>query len=289
MNNTQISIIIPTYNRAEILKKVLPSYFTQKHLVEIIIVDDGSTDETEVLIKTFQKQHPNLKYVKHKNNKGLPSARNTGIKHAAGDYVLFGEDDVVFDPGYAEQLSKCLERHPKAGAAAGRIIYLKSDENQNDALKRTKNKKGPLIDKHMLAPKFDVDITEDTLMPYVHACALVKKDVFDKVLFDEEYKVNAAREETDFFINVNKAAYEVYLCPHTTCFHLPRTKSGGGSWETGIFKYQWRMIKNNYRFIKKHYVFLKKNPGLKNGKIKFMFLQIMNRIRHLFLYFSKAK
>jgi len=284
-----VSIIIPTFNRVESLEKVMSSYLEQRNAKEIMLVDDGSTDATEFYAREMQKNHPKIRYVKNDANRGLPGSRNIGIGQASGKYILFGEDDLVFADDYCEQLLKCMDRHPEAGAVAGRLIYLRKGESPIQSLKRTRDNKGFLIGRHMLAPRFDVDIRDDTRMPYVHACALIKREVFDKVLFDEEYKVNALREESDFFIRVNKAGYEVYLCPSAACFHLPRAKSRGGVWSTGILKYQWWAIKNNNRFINKHYSFLKENPGLKGGKLKFIFLHALNRVRHLILYFLRRE
>jgi len=86
-----ISIIIPTYNRRNDLKKCLDTIKNQSYKNhEIIIVDDGSTDGTEDLIKNY----PKIKYFKQ-NNKGPGAARNLGIKYAKGDIVAFTDDDCI--------------------------------------------------------------------------------------------------------------------------------------------------------------------------------------------------
>lgn len=102
----QISVIIPTYNRIEQLKKCLYSLFDQtfsRTNFEIIIIDDGSTDATENLVKSLQKKYKNLKYFKQKN-KGPASARNLGLKHAKGHILAFLDDDCKVNDDWLDSL-----------------------------------------------------------------------------------------------------------------------------------------------------------------------------------------
>jgi len=90
----KVSVIIPTYNRAELLPRAIKSVLEQTYQdFEIIVVDDGSTDNTEEVIKEFQEQDKRIKYIKHDKNKGGSAARNTGIKAAKGKYVAFLDSD----------------------------------------------------------------------------------------------------------------------------------------------------------------------------------------------------
>ncbi|WP_419788170.1 glycosyltransferase family 2 protein [Pseudodesulfovibrio sp.] len=92
MDDTLISIILPTYNRASFLGTALDSVFSQtwKHW-ELIVVDDGSTDETGALLKRYED--PRLKVLQRENG-GVSAARNTGIAQASGDvFALLDSDD----------------------------------------------------------------------------------------------------------------------------------------------------------------------------------------------------
>ena len=88
----QISVVIPTYNRYEVLKRALRSVFTQTHSpFEVIVIDDGSTDETKQILQDF----PNIKYFYQKNS-GVSSARNLGIEKSTCDWVAFLDSDDEF-------------------------------------------------------------------------------------------------------------------------------------------------------------------------------------------------
>ena len=93
-NQSKVSVIIPTYNRAYLISRAINSVLNQTYQdFEIIIVDDGSTDNTEEVIKEFQEKDERIKYIRHKNNKGEAAARNTGIKAAKNEYISFQDSD----------------------------------------------------------------------------------------------------------------------------------------------------------------------------------------------------
>jgi glycosyltransferase involved in cell wall biosynthesis len=97
-NLTKVSVIIPTYNRAHIVGRSIESALCQTHRdLEILVVDDGSTDQTLDAVKPFFL-HPQVRYLRHKKNKGHQAARNTGIKNACGDYVAFLDSDDMWIP-----------------------------------------------------------------------------------------------------------------------------------------------------------------------------------------------
>ncbi|KKU05630.1 MAG: hypothetical protein UX07_C0014G0001, partial [Parcubacteria group bacterium GW2011_GWA2_45_30] len=93
------SIIIPTYNRAGLLKQGLEAVAAQtvpRYMYEVIVINDGSRDYTNRVAEEFQKNHPeiNFTYLKQKNH-GVSHARNQGIKRAKGEIIFFTDDDCV--------------------------------------------------------------------------------------------------------------------------------------------------------------------------------------------------
>jgi len=99
MKNKKISIVIPTHNRENLLPRAINSALAQTYKnTEIIIVDDGSKDNTEKLVKKYMSQHGNIKYIKHKKALGGNAARNTGIRAACGEFIAGLDDDDEFTP-----------------------------------------------------------------------------------------------------------------------------------------------------------------------------------------------
>lgn len=95
--NSKISIIVPIYNTAKYLPTCLNSILNQTYQnLEIILVDDGSTDNSSKIIKEYAKKDQRIKVI-HQKNAGLSSARNAGLETATGDYVTFVDSDDEID------------------------------------------------------------------------------------------------------------------------------------------------------------------------------------------------
>lgn len=87
-----VSVIIPTYNRAEILPRAIDSILEQSFRdLEVIVVDDYSKDKTQAVVNSYSSAR--LEYIQHERNKGANAARNTGIRAATGEYIAFLDDD----------------------------------------------------------------------------------------------------------------------------------------------------------------------------------------------------
>ena len=100
----QFSIIIPVYNAAKTLHRCLNSIVAQSdEQVQIILVNDGSTDASAVICREYAKKHPNVTFI-DKENSGVSSARNAGLDVAAGEYITFVDSDDYVADAYFETL-----------------------------------------------------------------------------------------------------------------------------------------------------------------------------------------
>jgi len=106
MNNTAISVIVPCYNQADYLDECLQSLMDQTFTDwECIIVNDGSTDNTEEIIRNWTEKDSRFQYIS-KENGGISSARNAGLQQASGDYIQFlDSDDTLHREKFAKSLS----------------------------------------------------------------------------------------------------------------------------------------------------------------------------------------
>ncbi len=97
MEEIKVSVVIPVYNAEKYLEQCLDSVFGQTlKEIEIICVDDGSTDQSNAILENYRCDHPNLK-VYHQENRYAGAARNNGLSHASGKYVIFWDSDDYFD------------------------------------------------------------------------------------------------------------------------------------------------------------------------------------------------
>lgn len=107
-NNKLISVIIPTHNRSGMLKRAIDSALRQTYKnIEIIVVDDGSTDDTKDTVEYYCAAFNNIKYIKNATALGACNARNKGIELAKGEFVSGLDDDDEFTPDRIENLVKC--------------------------------------------------------------------------------------------------------------------------------------------------------------------------------------
>lgn len=89
-----ISVVIPTHNRSGLLKRAVESALNQTYKdIEVIVVSDGSTDDTQEVMQSYQKNYSNIKFISIFPGKGANNARNEGIKASEGDYIAFLDDD----------------------------------------------------------------------------------------------------------------------------------------------------------------------------------------------------
>ena len=117
-----ISIIIPCYNTSKYLEKCVDSLLCQSYQdFEIIIVDDGSTDDSAKIAERLQKNNPKVKLVSHNKNQGLFSARITGVEASRGEYITFVDADDTVSVDWLRLLTESILKE-NADIAVGQMI-----------------------------------------------------------------------------------------------------------------------------------------------------------------------
>lgn len=119
------SIVIPTYNRAELLTQAIESVLSQTYSNrEILVVDDGSTDDTQSVVRKFR---PSVSYVRQENQ-GKSAALNLGIASARGDAVLVLDDDDILPPWAIAKHAEALTQSAVANFSYGRFLRFKGSK-----------------------------------------------------------------------------------------------------------------------------------------------------------------
>ena len=111
-NNPVVSVIMATFNRAALLNRSISSFINQTFKnAELIVVDDGSTDNSFEIVNQYLKLHDNIRYMKHRNRK-LSLSKNVGIMASAGRYIAFLDSDDEYQPGYLENRVHFMDENP---------------------------------------------------------------------------------------------------------------------------------------------------------------------------------
>ena len=123
-SNPVVSVIMPTYNRAQYLSRSIPSFINQTYKnCELIVVDDGSEDSTFQVVSDYMKAHENIRYLKHSHRK-LSLSKNTGIKAAAGKFIAFLDSDDEYKPDYLEKRVGFMLANEAVSLIEGGVIII---------------------------------------------------------------------------------------------------------------------------------------------------------------------
>ncbi|HWD20260.1 MAG TPA: glycosyltransferase [Verrucomicrobiae bacterium] len=115
-----LSVVLPNYNHGEHLGRCLASILSQSvAALEVIVVDDGSTDNSVAIMEELARQHPVIRFLRNEKNSGAVFSFNRGIDAATGDYLVMVAADDELRPGYFEKALRLLAQHPGAGICAG--------------------------------------------------------------------------------------------------------------------------------------------------------------------------
>jgi glycosyltransferase involved in cell wall biosynthesis len=188
-----VSIIIPTYNDAHVVCEAIDCSLNQTYNhFEIIVVDDGSTDNTERLAK--EKYGTRIRYIRQ-DNKGLSSARNTGIRHASGEYLQFLDADDLIDQNKISIQMKLLQNI--VGIALAYSDYIRSDIK--DVKRIYEGRMSPVLQKEK--PFDDIMMKWETELSIPPHCFLFDSAIFREygISFDENLPNH---EDWDCWMNI---------------------------------------------------------------------------------------
>lgn len=215
-----VSVIIPAYNQGHFLAEAVDSVLAQTYTeVEVIVVDDGSTDNTVDVAQAYTD--PRVRYV-YKENGGLSSARNEGLRHAQGAYIAYLDSDDCFLPDKLTILLGAIAREPELGFVAGQTIPV--DEHGNHV--------GKLFDTPLPS-----NLKELLLGNPLHVgSVLVRRSWQDQVgFFDETLR---SYEDWDMWLRLAQAGCRMLYVPLPVSlyrFHTAQMTRDGRQMTTATF------------------------------------------------------
>ena len=206
ITNDLVSVIVPCYNTAKYVRETMESIFNQTYKnLEIILVDDGSTDNTPILLNEFRERDSRVKIVRI-NNGGVSNARMTGYKQSTSKkYVVFLDSDDTIAPTYIE---KCIIMAEKGYD----IVYTKA--RYFDA------RKGPFY-----LPEFQ--LLDFLCGNCITVTSMIRKSLFDLVGgYDTKIKF---MEDWDCYISLIKNGAKVYRIPEELFFYRKRADASSST------------------------------------------------------------
>lgn len=225
-----ISIIVPVYNAEKYLNRCISSLLNQTyHNLEIILVNDGSTDNSKKICENAAKKDSRVKVI-NSVNEGVSLARNKGLKRASGDYVSFVDSDDYVEPGYIEKMLLTLKKKKVDIVYCSAIV-----ENINGVFIQREYEKNKLIK----IQNYDWNSSEAHC---VVRGALIPKWVVSDLKFDKKLFVG---EDTYFFAQCIKKVKYVY-CIKNPLYHYviyDKSVSHGNSINRLVTEiYAWQKI-----------------------------------------------
>jgi GT2 family glycosyltransferase len=227
----EASIIIPAWNKWEYTRNCFESLVQTIPLqsTEVIVVDNGSTDETPMGLKQFIRSIPLLKIVRNEENLGFAKACNQGANQANGEYLVFLNNDTVATAGWLEELLKTAKNDPTVGAVGSMLLY-PDGKIQHAGVGLLYQKKHKLKNKivgpisalyhlHVGETPKPADNLKPQLMPALTgACLLVPKVYFKEIGgFDEIFKNGF--EDVDLCFRLRTQGLKMIFCPTSVLFH----------------------------------------------------------------------
>ncbi len=282
-----ISVIIPVYNAFDFIKNTINSVLKQSYKnYEIIVVDDGSIDNTKDVLRPFIKRKE-IRYFYIKNS-GVSSATNFGIKKSTGRYIAFLDHDDLFMPDKLKEVMEIFK-------------YNNCDVVYHDAIRYDidKNKR-----KFFKSPSIKTYTPFESILINVNiiissSCVVVRKSCLYKVgLFDTNFKSKASVQDFDMWLKLAKAGYKFYhLKKYLTQYNFSRKRSASilkenrrifiNDLETVFKRYSKYLCKSRYIEAKANYFKSISNLLLdENKKESLLFFLKSLRYRFNFKFFS---
>ena len=214
-----VSVIIPTYNRSALLEQTVDTFLAQEYprdRWELVIVDNGSTDDTSAVLKNLRSRHSRIIAISDPR-KGAHYARNTGALAAGGEILYFTDDDMLAEPTMLSEIVKGFEADSKVASVTGKVLPRWDTEPPVWVLEHCRNALLSLLDLGEAMIVADED-------PGVFSChQAVRKEVFTKAGGfnpDTNAEVFTGDNETGLNIKIRNLGFRFAYVPTAVTHHM---------------------------------------------------------------------
>ncbi|MCM1235283.1 MAG: glycosyltransferase [Ruminococcus flavefaciens] len=242
INRKKVSVILPVYNGEQYLEEALESILSQTYTnIELVIVDDCSTDRTEEIITKYSESDRRIRYIRNAVNLKLPRTLNVGFANAEGDYLTWTSDDNRYKPEALERMVYWIESKPDID-----MVY--ADYTGIDSGGKITCEK---------------EMGEPSELPFhnvVGACFLYKREVAQKA---GEYDPDLfLAEDYDYWIRIKRAGRLMHI--HENLYYY---REHGKSL---TLSKREQVLKQTYRVAEKHFLYFYSQMQNRRDRIRFL-------------------
>jgi len=207
----KVSVIIPTHNRADILREAITSVLSQSFSdFEIVVVDDASRDNTSEVVRAIDDQR--IKYLRHETNRGVALARNTGVLNSTGQYIAFLDDDDEWLPDKLKKQYDLLEGSPVIVGVVHTGSFAVDVSSRKILRQLTPTKRGKIFDEMFI---------QNSIAPT--STFFLRRECFERVgLFDVKLEFG---EDFDMWLRIAKEFQFEYIEEPLVKFSVSNNKS----------------------------------------------------------------
>lgn len=278
MKIEKISIIIPIYNVEKYLEKCLNSIINQTYKnLEIILIDDGSTDKSSTICDEYCEKDKRIKVI-HKKNEGVSTARNEGLKASTGKYIIFIDPDDYVANNHIEILYKCM-----IDKNVDLVISNAIDVNEEGIVLKVKEKNDFFMDREECLKEL---LSEEN---FNHVCwgNIYKRELLENSIFNCKYRI---AEDLDFLYRYIKHIRSAYFLSENTYYYLKREDSitnsaYGEKWNDElkicnfIINETCKLDNDLHKYAKKKYIIFNINQAYRFALNKNQIKNLKNNIK----------
>lgn len=266
----RVDVVIPTFNRLWALRRVVPYYLGMELVRRVIVIDDCSTDGTAAWLSAFSREAERLVAISRGHRAGASAARNLGGKLAEAEFVLFADDDMLLAPSVA--LGGLVSSLESSGAAiVGPILTFDEGEElpkMSDEVPQGASRSFGMLDGYNTWTLERRDRSrllstlpnEPTRVALLTGIMLMRREVLERVSYDEDLGESSYRDDNDFHLKAVGAGLELFAVSDVYMLDFDRKFDTGGCRAIPRWRYELQACRNNWMMLRRHRSTLKRLP-----------------------------